>query len=364
MSEKRELETTEFVTPAAMEGQGRYNRSSQIQAAGLSPAVPMFERAARVVPLPAGPQPITLADYGSSQGRNSLVPLAAAIKVLRERAGAERAISVFHTDLPENDFTVLFQTLNSDPHSYLRGDDAVFASAVGRSFYEQILPSSSVTLAWSSWAAHWLSRTPAPIPDQVQAIFSNDGPTRAAYARQAAEDWKRFLTFRERELCPGGRLVVLAMAADCGGDLGQRLLVDALYGALVDLVDSDFLRAEELGRLVIPSMARSRAEFLAPFGAEGRFEGLRVEEIEIYRGEDYFWSEFERSRDAQKFAAQWAAFSRASAFPSLAKNLDPGPDARAALFFEHLEAGMATRLAATPEPVLIPLCKMLLVKED
>lgn len=356
-------ETTEFVTPAAMEGQGGYNRSSQIQAAGLSPMVPMFERAARAVPLPAGSQPITLGDYGSSQGRNSLIPLGAAIKVLRERAGAERAISVVHTDLPENDFTVLFLTLNSDPHSYLHGDGAVFASAVGRSFYEQILPTNSVTLAWSSWAAHWLSRTPAPIPDQVQAIFSNDAPTRAAYARQAAEDWKRFLTFRERELCPGGRMVVLAMAADLDGDLGQRFLVDGLYGALVDLVDCGFLRAEELARMVIPSMARSRAEFLAPFGGDGRFEGLRVEEIEIYRGEDYFWSEYERSGDAEKFAAQWAAFSRASAFPSLAKNLDPGPEGRAPLFIEQLEAGMARRLAVRPEQVLIPLCKMLLVKE-
>jgi hypothetical protein len=59
------------------------------------------------------------------------------------------------------------------------------------------------------------------------------------------------------------------------------LLVDSLYGALIDLVDSHFLRAEELTRMVIPTMARNRAEFLDPFGAEGRFAGLGVEEIEI-----------------------------------------------------------------------------------
>src|ERR1700691_3871185 len=94
-----------FVTPAAMEGQGGYNRSSQVQAAGLSPAVPMVESASRTVALPPGSQPISIADYGSSEGHISLLPLGAAIAILRQRIGTDRAISVVHTDLPENDFS-------------------------------------------------------------------------------------------------------------------------------------------------------------------------------------------------------------------------------------------------------------------
>src|ERR1700733_16315676 len=162
-----------LLTPAAMEGQGGYNRSSQVQAAGLSPAVPMLELAARTVALPPGSQPIVIADYGSSEGPNSLLPLGAAIAILRERIGPDRAVSVVHTDLPENDFSVLFKTLNTDPNSYLRRDHAVFASAVGRSFYEQVLPANSVMLGWSSWAVQWLSRAPGVIPDQVQVALSN-----------------------------------------------------------------------------------------------------------------------------------------------------------------------------------------------
>ena len=107
--------------------------------------------------------------------------------------------------MAENDFTALFRTLANDPNSYLRGDAAVFCSAIGRSFYEQILPANSVTLAWSSWAVQWLSRVPAPIPDQVQVFYSLDPAARAAYAEQAANDWRTFLSRRERELCPGGR---------------------------------------------------------------------------------------------------------------------------------------------------------------
>jgi hypothetical protein len=353
-----------FVTPAAMEGQGAYNRSSQVQAAGLSPALPMLELAARTVALPTGSQPILMADYGSSEGHNSLLPLDTAIAILRQRIGPDRAIFLVHTDLPGNDFSVLFKTLNTDPNSYLRRDHAVFASAVGRSFYEQILPTGSVTLAWSSWAVQWLSRAPGPIPDQVQAAFSQDVPTRAAFSRQAAEDWQQFLTHRERELCPGARLVIITMAVDQNGEFGYRPLLHAMYAGLLDLVASGFLGREELQRMVIPTVARSRADFLAPFAAEGRFSSLRLEELDIFLGEDHFWSDFERDGDARKFAARWAAFSRASVFPTLAGSLNGGPhDPRAAQFVERLESETTTRLAAQPEPMLIPLARVLLAKE-
>jgi len=245
---------------------GGYNRNSRVQAAALSPAVLMLEGAAKMVTLPPDSQPIVIADYGSSQGRNSLVPLQTAIRALRERVGQTREISVIHTDLPENDFTVLFETLLTSPESYLRKDGAVFASAVGRSYYEQFLPTHSVALGWSSWAVQWLSRTPARIPDQVQVAFSHDAPTRAAFAQQAAEDWQSFLRMRGRELCAGGRLVVLAMAVDDNGDFGYRPVLDAMYSALVEMVDGGFLSAEELQRMAIPTVGRSRTDFLAPFG--------------------------------------------------------------------------------------------------
>jgi hypothetical protein len=169
-------EVPPFLAPAGMEGQGGYNRNSQVQAGGLSPALPMLERAAWTVAVPLEPQLIVIADYGCSEGHNSLAPLHTAIRVVRQRIKQDRAIMVAHSDLPENDFTVLFQTLISSPESYLQKDAAVFASAIGRSFYEQILPSSSVTVGWSSWAVQWLSRTPAMIPDQVQVAFSKMPP--------------------------------------------------------------------------------------------------------------------------------------------------------------------------------------------
>jgi hypothetical protein len=75
------------------------------------PAVVLLQKAAHAVALPPSPEPVFIADYGSSEGRNSIPPIAAAIGELRGRIGRERAIFVFHTDLPDNDFTALFHTL-------------------------------------------------------------------------------------------------------------------------------------------------------------------------------------------------------------------------------------------------------------
>src|SRR5579883_3680506 len=119
-----------------MEGQGAYNRHARSQAIGGLLAVPLFEQAARMVK--PGPGPLLIADYGSSQGRNSLRPMRAAIAVMRERFAPEMPICVCHTDLPGNDFAALFQTLHNDPDSYAQPN--VFPFAVGRSFFGPVLP--------------------------------------------------------------------------------------------------------------------------------------------------------------------------------------------------------------------------------
>jgi hypothetical protein len=347
-----------------MEGSGAYNRSSRVQAGGLLPAVPLLEQAALTVALAGAPETIVVADYGAAEGHNSLVPMAVAIGALRQRVGPQRAISVVHTDLPGSDFAGLFQTLENDPDSYLRLDAANFASAVGRSFYQQILPSGSVTLGWSSWAVQWLSRRPAPIPDHVQVAYSRDPVAHAAYARQAAEDWRGFLLHRGHELVPGGGLVVLTMAMTEAGDFGYGPLLQALYATLIDLVDRGDLTSEELARMAIPTVGRSRADLLEPFAATGRFAALSVEHAEVFLGDDRIWSDYERDRDAAAFGARWAAFSRASVFPTLALGLDGGrEDPRAAKFFDKLEAGTSARLAAAPERMIIPLASLVLAKD-
>ncbi|WP_167100516.1 class I SAM-dependent methyltransferase [Mycobacterium sp. DL592] len=355
-------ESSIVVRPQPMDS-ATYTASSRLQAAGLRSAIELFEEVARTVPLPRAPQPIAIADYGAANGFNSLLPICAAIGIVRRRTRPDHAILVAHTDVPDNDFTALFATLADDQDSYLKKDSATFASAVGRSFYTQILPSDSIALGWSSWAVHWLSRMPTPIPDHVQISYSHDEQARRAYARQAAEDWHEFVAFRGRELAPGGRLVVLTVGLEPDGGSGFRAAFDAIVTVLHELVDEGLVTVAEAARMSIPSMGRDEKDFRAPFAPSGRFEGLSIEHLELFNAEDRFWAQYRTDKDATAFGANWAGFLRASIFPTLAAALDGGvTDSRTTEFVERLEAGVAAHLAAKPEQMSIPLANLVLAK--
>jgi len=114
-------------------------------------------------------------------------------------------------------------------------------------------------------------------------------------------------------------------------------------------------------RMCIPMVSRRADDFLSPFAPKGRFERLEIEHLEVFDAEDRFWSKYRVDHDAKAFGAQWAAFARASVFPTLAAALDGGrADPRAARFIERLESGVAARMAAEPEEMQIPLAQLVL----
>lgn len=342
-----------------------YTEASRLRAAGLTPAIALFESAAAQVPLPEGSQPIVIADYGAANGHNSLRPISAAIRVLRRRTRHDHAILVAHTDVPPNDFTALFHTLSDDPESYLHQDAATFTSAIGRSFYGQIVPSKTVNLGWTSWATQWLSRMPCEISDHVHISGSSDGRARAAYADQAARDWHNFVAFRGRELAPEGRLVVLTLAADEDDTAGFATLLEAVVEALDEHARSGLVRRDEVHRMAIPTFPRAEKDFRAPFSPSGRFEGLVIEHLETFNAEDRFWGRYRMDGDADAFGAQWAAFARSALFPALTAALDGGVgDPRARDFADGLEDGVARRLSSAPAPMRIPQALVSLVKRQ
>jgi SAM dependent carboxyl methyltransferase len=88
-----------------------------------------MQRAARSVAIEGSNQPFVIADYGASQGKNSLGPMCATIKELRARLGGEQPIMVVHIDQAANDFNTLFDVLHTDPERYSLNDPNVFPSA-------------------------------------------------------------------------------------------------------------------------------------------------------------------------------------------------------------------------------------------
>src|SRR5262245_18059153 len=190
-----------------MAGSGFYNRHSSLQAAGIATVLPLWKKVANAVQ--AGDENLVIADYGSSQGRNSMVPIKMAIEASRNRSGSDKPVEVVHIDLPSNDFASLYRALEEDPSSYLTNATNIFPSAIGRSYFEPVLPPGRVHLGWNSWTLHWLSRKPADVPDHISAEFSASPHVRAAVAEQQAWDWRNFLIARSLELRPGGKLLSL-----------------------------------------------------------------------------------------------------------------------------------------------------------
>jgi len=81
-----------------MEGKGAYNKYAKLLAGGAALALPLLEEAVSEIELDTGNQPVAIADYGSSQRKNSMVLIQTAIRILRSRLCPNRPISVFHVD--------------------------------------------------------------------------------------------------------------------------------------------------------------------------------------------------------------------------------------------------------------------------
>ncbi|HEY7306894.1 MAG TPA: hypothetical protein VH601_22400 [Bryobacteraceae bacterium] len=347
-----------------MEGGGAYNAHARIQQGGAALALALLESVIRKMQFDSSGRPAVIADYGSSQGKNSLAPIRRAVETLRTMLGSDRPILVFHVDLPANDFNSLFEVLDAAPDRYERSDPQVFPCAIGRSFYRNVLPPHSVNVGWSAFAAVWLSRIPATVPGHF-VVFRSSGEVRATFERQAADDWKTFLSRRAKELRPGGRFVLLLPGVDDDGLTGFEDLFDNVNEVLMTMVEEGAIRAEERTRIVLGGYPRRRCELLAPFQRDGQFEQLMVEQCDMSVLKDPAWAEYERQRDAETLARKHALFFRSTFVPSLASALAPGRcRAEQQLFADRLEAGLRKRLANHPAPVHSFVQTLVLAKQN
>jgi hypothetical protein len=349
---------------AVMEGKGAYNQHAKLPADGAVLALPLLEKAIRNLEVESSEEPIVIADYGSSQGKNSLNPMKAAIKGLRKRIGPDRAIAVFHIDQPSNDFNSLFEVLHADPDRYVVDEPNVYPAAIGKSFYERVLPLGSVHLGWSSYAAVWLSGAPALIPGHFISIRST-GTVRAEFEHQAAQDWEIFLTLRARELRTGGRLVVVLPGIANNGSVGIEPIFDHANAALEEMVADGTITSEERSQMVLRAHPRRKRDLLAPFAGNGKFQELMVEDFAMSEVADAAWNEYDRDRDLEALASKRALFFRSIFVPSLSCALRPahaGNGDACGRFADQLEQRLKRRLASQLAPMRSFVQTILLAK--
>lgn len=327
-----------------MEGHGFYTAHSTAQHVFGEQALDWLEQAAAEVVPPAAGLPYVIADFGAAGGGNSLEPMR---RALAARAGAGPAM-VVHTDIPGNDFSALFELLQSSPQSYLRAAD-MFGYAAGRSFYERLFPDGYLSLGWSSIAVHWLSTLEVTIPDHIYSPFAT-GDVRLALQQQSARDWRTFLQHRAAELRGSGRLIVLGGANEDDGTSGAEGLMNAANDGLRALVEAGAVRAAEYRRMTIPTWNRTLGEFVAPFDDPRLRARLDLRRAELRSAPDPYLLAYQRDGDLDAYVAAVVRAFRAAFEESLWAALDSDRDATARdRIRAAFDAELAGRVAADPE---------------
>ena len=314
---------------------------------------PLIEHAAFEVPLPLPemtPVPVTIADYGCADGSGEMEPMSRAIDGLRRRDPGV-PIQIVHTDLPQNDFTSLFELLAEPERSYLTGRSEVYPMVVGEPRYGPLLPAGTLLLGWTAITVHWLSEVPGTIHS---AVFANlaDRDDHARLAARSAADWERFLAERARELVPNGQLVVVAAASDDSGASGAEGLFQLVTDQLDDMTARGALSRSERDAIFFPTYNRTSAEFLAPMRT-GAALADRLEVVEHQRhaiDDSTTHPQWVRHHDGAAFAETYLPFIRSVTEPSLFRWLAPErTEAARGQVVEAFYSGLKRRIERDPE---------------
>ncbi|UJR07973.1 hypothetical protein I4U23_012252 [Adineta vaga] len=156
------------------------------------------------------------------------------------------SILVVHNDLITNDWSKLFQLLAQD-NSYQ-------AVANGHSFYEQCLPSNSLSIGYSSTSINWMSKIPCHISNHCIHIFAKENEEEA-YKNQAKLDYNAFIEHHSRELVSGGILILSIPSVDQHGIFDVNPYFDVLY-----LCAQTLLNTKDLMDFSLPLYYRSLFE--------------------------------------------------------------------------------------------------------
>lgn len=304
-------------TTSGMVGGGFYDANSAPQWRAIEAVLPLVDKAASSLPVD-GAGPVALADFGCSEGRNSIAVMQQVLASLLPRT--TRPVQTIHSDLPTNDFSKLFLNLGAGRQRAFDSEQ-VFSAAVGGSMFDQLLPDRSVHLATTFNAIGFLSRRPVdnlpgyifpngPSPERGNGYVSEED--RNAFADQAKRDVGTFLRARARELVPGGKLLVQVF----GGNGDARTcdgIYDLLNDAVLAFVSAGDISADTYERYYQAVYMRSLAELTAPvtedqYGAAGLFQ---IEDTKSYEIAVPFNERFAADSDLDRYATDYVNFFRA-----------------------------------------------------
>ena len=214
---------------------------------------------------------LRFADFGAADGGTSAEMWHHVIASLRNK-GDNRPVEILYTDLPSNDFSTLFKTMQGmqeqTDFAYQDKFENVFVHGCGTGFHRQLMASNSLSFGFSATAMHYVSAKPCEIADHVHMVGASQDE-RTAFAAQAAADWERILLARATEMMDGGRLVVMNFGIDEHGrylgNTGGQNMFDRFCHHWRQLMDDGVITRDEFIRASFAQHYRTIDEFTAPF---------------------------------------------------------------------------------------------------
>ncbi|XP_027361372.1 farnesoic acid carboxyl-O-methyltransferase-like [Abrus precatorius] len=230
---------------------------------------------------------IRVVDLGCATGPNTFMNAQNVLEAIKNKYQSQCQNSaimpefhVFFNDQPSNDFNTLFTSL---PH-----ERNYYASGVPGSFYDRLFPNSSLHFASSTYALHFLSKSPDVLQDINNPAWNKGrihytSASKAvvdAYAAQFAKDAGNFLDARAAELVPGGMLVIVMQGVPNGmpySDIINGMLYDSMGSILIELSKEGKFDESQVDYFNLPFYAPSPEEMTKLIEMNSRFSIERME---------------------------------------------------------------------------------------
>ncbi|KFK27207.1 hypothetical protein AALP_AA8G349700 [Arabis alpina] len=281
-----------------------YVNNSDSQALAITLSKPILISSLQSIKLFSNNSPIRITDLGCATGSNTFTTVDTVVETLLRRytagGGSIPEIEAFFSDLPSNDFNLLFKLLTEKQK--VDSPTKYFACGVAGSFYDRLFPRGTIHVAVSLSALHWLSQIPEKVLEKGSKTW-NKGKTWIegakkevvdAYAEQSDQDLENFLKCRKEEMVKGGVLFALMAGRPSGsssqlGDQDTRAkhpFTITMEQAWQDLIDEGLIDEETRDGFNIPAYMRSPEEVAVAIDRIGSFKIEKMEYMTVVEHSD------------------------------------------------------------------------------
>ena len=263
MTEKLNMEDV-----LAMRSSGYYSQRTAGAKNAIDSVLPLMKDAIKGL---SQTEVLRFADFGAADGGTSAALWAELVSSLR-KDGNNGHIELLYTDLPSNDFSTLFKTMqgmHGDPsNAYQIQNENVFVHGCGTGFHRQLMASNSLSLGFSATAMHYVSEKPCEIEDHVHMVGAQP-EERALFEQRASEDWQKILLARAAEMKSGSQFIVLNFGIDEEGRYLGHTGGHSMFNKFTEhwraLLSSGRITQEEFRKATFVQHYRTLDEFKAPF---------------------------------------------------------------------------------------------------